>query len=91
MAGAVPVSYRLLEENNYQIDLDEIESKITDKTKVLILITPNNPTGGVLKREVLEKLSEIVIRHNLIVISDEIYEKMIYDGNVHTSIASLLV
>lgn len=89
MAGAIPVSYSLLEENNYQIDIDEIERKITDKSKVLVLISPNNPTGGVLQREILEKLSEIAIKHNLIVISDEIYEKIIYDGNIHTSIASL--
>lgn len=89
MAGAVPISYSLLEENYYQIDIGEIERKITDKTKALVLISPNNPTGGVLQRETLKKLSEIAIRHNLIVISDEIYEKIIYDGNTHTSIASL--
>lgn len=88
MIGAVPVSYNLLEENDYQLDLAEIESKINSKTKMIAIVSPNNPTGGVLGRDVLERLAEIAIRHNLIVLSDEIYEKIIYDGNVHYSIAS---
>lgn len=88
MVGAVPVSYSLLEENDYQLNLQEIESKITSKTKMIAIISPNNPTGGVLGKEVLAKLAAMAIKHNLIVLSDEIYEKIIYDGNVHYSIAS---
>ena len=88
MLGAVPVTYNLLEKNNYQLDLQEIESKITSKTKMIAIISPNNPTGGVLNKSVLEKLAAIAIKHNLIVLSDEIYEKIIYDGNVHYSIAA---
>lgn len=88
--GAVPVTYSLKEENNYQIDLDEVESKITEKTKMIVINTPGNPTGTVQNLETLQKLADIAIKHNLIVVSDEIYEKLIYDEGVkHVSIASL--
>jgi aminotransferase len=89
MLGAVPVSYNLLEENDYQIDTEEIEKNITNKTKMLVLISPNNPTGGVLGKDLLHKLAAIAIKHDLIVISDEIYEKIIYDGHKHFSIAEV--
>ncbi len=87
--GAVPVSYKLKEENDYQIDLDEIEGLITPKTKMLVINTPGNPTGVVQSRETLEKLAEIAKQHDLIVVSDEIYEKLVYDGAKHVSIAAL--
>lgn len=87
--GAVPVTYGLLEENDYQIDLEEIRSKITDKTKAIVLISPNNPTGGVLSRETLEELAKIAAEHDITVISDEVYERLLYDGEEHVSIASL--
>lgn len=87
--GAVPVSYKLREENDYQIDLDEIEGLITSKTKMLVINTPGNPTGVVQSRETLEKLAEIAKKHDLIVVSDEIYEKLVYDGAKHVSIAAL--
>lgn len=87
--GAVPVSYKLREENDYQIDLDEIEGLITPKTKMLVINTPGNPTGVVQSRETLEKLADIAKKHNLIVVSDEIYEKLVYDGAKHVSIAAL--
>lgn len=87
--GAKAVPYTLKEENDYQIDLEELESKITDRTKMIVIISPNNPTGGVLERDVLEKLADIAIRHDLWVMSDEIYEKLIFDGKKHISIASL--
>lgn len=87
--GAVPVSYSLKEENNYQMDADEIESLITDKTKMLVINTPSNPTGGVQSRETLEKIARLVEKHNLIVVSDEIYEKLTYGGVKHVSFASL--
>ena len=87
--GAVPVSYKLREENDYQIDLDEIEGLITSKTRMLVINTPGNPTGVVQSRETLEKLAEIAKKHDLIVVSDEIYEKLVYDGAKHVSIAAL--
>lgn len=87
--GAVPVSYKLREENDYQIDLDEIEGLITPKTKMLVINTPGNPTGVVQSYETLEKLADIAKKHDLIVVSDEIYEKLVYDGAKHVSIAAL--
>ena len=87
--GAVPVSYKLREENDYQIDLNEIEGLITPKTRMLVINTPGNPTGVVQSYETLEKLADIAKRHDLIVVSDEIYEKLVYDGARHVSIAAL--
>jgi aspartate aminotransferase/aminotransferase len=87
--NAVPVSYELKEENGYQLDLEEIRSKVTAKTRAIVLVTPNNPTGGVLCREVLQKLADLAIEKDLLVISDEVYERLIYDGTEHVSIASL--
>ena len=89
LLNAVPVTYELKEENGYQLDLDEIKSKITPKTRAIVIVTPNNPTGGVLSQETLEGLSKIVIENDLLVISDEVYERLIYDGEKHVSIASL--
>lgn len=87
--GAVPVSYKLREENDYQIDLNEIEGLITPKTRMLVINTPGNPTGVVQSRETLEKLADIAKKHDLIVVSDEIYEKLVYGEAKHISIASL--
>lgn len=87
--GAVPVTYSLKEENDYQIDFAEMESKITDKTKMIVVVNPSNPTGGVFSRETLEKLAEIAKAHDLLVVSDEIYAQLVYDGTEHVSIASL--
>ena len=85
--GAVPIFYTLKEENEYQLDLDEIRSKITDKA--LVLITPSNPTGGVLCERVLKELADIAIQHDLMVLSDEVYERLLYDDAEHRSIAAL--
>lgn len=87
--NAVPVSYELKEENGYQLDLDEIRSKVTVKTRAIVLVTPNNPTGGVLCRDVLQQLADLAVEKDLLVISDEVYERLIYDGTEHVSIASL--
>lgn len=89
LLGAVPVSCSLKEENDYQMDLEEIRSKTTDKTRALVMITPNNPTGSVLSEETLKGLAEIAIEKDLLVIADEVYERLIYDGLKHISIASL--
>lgn len=87
--GAVPVPYVLKEENGYQMDLDEIRSRITDKTKALVMVTPNNPTGSVLSRETLEGLAKIAIEKDILIFADEVYERLLYHGAEHISIASL--
>jgi len=89
MLGAVPVTYSLKEENGYQMDLDEVRAKITDKTKAIVIITPNNPTGGVLCLDTLQSLADLAIEKDLLVISDEVYERLIYGEEEHISIASL--
>lgn len=87
--NAVPVTYSLKEENGYQIDMDELRSKVTPKTKAVVIVTPNNPTGGVLSADTLKELADIAVKNDLYVISDEVYERLIYDGEKHVSIASL--
>ena len=89
LLGAKAVTYSLKEETGFQLDLDEIRAKITPKTRAVVIVTPNNPTGGVLSEEVLRELAEIVISNDLMVISDEVYERLIYDGAKHVSITSL--
>ncbi len=88
LAGAKPVIINLKAENEFRLTPDELESAITDKTKVLILAYPNNPTGAVMEREDLEKIAKIIIEKDLYVISDEIYSALTYKGE-HVSIASL--
>ena len=87
--GATPITYSLKEENNFQIDFEELESKITERTKMIVIVDPSNPTGGVFSEETLEKLADIAIKNDLLVISDEIYEQLTYDGTKHICIASL--
>ena len=87
-ARGVPVGCRLYEANGWRYDLDEVESKITPRTRVLYVNSPSNPTGGVLTRGDVERLAAIAREHNLWVISDEAYEDVIFDGE-HVSIASL--
>ena len=87
--GAVPVSYHLHEETGFQMDVTEIKAKITRRTKAIVLVTPNNPTGGVLEKDMLQRIANIAKENDLLVISDEIYERLIYDKAVHISIASL--
>ncbi len=87
-ARGVPVGYRLNASNGWRPDFDEVESKVTPKTRVLYLNSPNNPTGGVLTRADIERLAAIAHRHDLWVISDEAYEDVVFDGE-HISIASL--
>lgn len=89
LLGAVPVTYSLKEENGYQIDMQELRGKVTDRTKAVVIITPNNPTGGVLAQETLRELAGLAVGKDLMVISDEVYERLIYDGEQHLSIASL--
>ncbi len=84
--GARPVALPLREDKEFRFDLADLEARITKKTRMLIINTPQNPTGGILTREDVEGISEMAIRNNLIVLSDEIYSRMTYDGFQHTSI-----
>ncbi|HDZ89053.1 MAG TPA: pyridoxal phosphate-dependent aminotransferase [Deltaproteobacteria bacterium] len=78
--GVVPVPLHLLEGRGFSFDVDRIESLITPHTRLLILNSPHNPTGGILTRETLERIAEIVLRHDLWVYSDEVYSRMVHDG-----------
>ena len=89
LLGAKAVTYGLTEETGFQMDLEEVKAKITPKTRAIVIITPNNPTGGVLSEDVLKELAEIAVKNDLMVISDEVYERLVYDGAKHISIASL--
>lgn len=88
LADGVPVTIELKEENEFRLTKEELLEKITDKTKVLVLPFPNNPTGAVMRRCDLEDIAEVVIQHDLFVLSDEIYSELTYEGE-HVSIASL--
>jgi len=83
-----PVDYTLLEESSFQPDPEEIEEKITGKTKMILVASPSNPTGGVTRKNVLERIAELAIKHDLLVLSDEIYEKIVYPPAEHVSIAA---
>lgn len=88
LAGAKNVYINLKAENNFRLTAEELENAITDKTKILILPYPNNPTGAVMGKSDLEKIAKIVIEKDIFVISDEIYSELTYNGQ-HVSIASL--
>ncbi len=87
LADGVPVAIPLKEENKFKLTKKELEDAITDKTKILIMPFPNNPTGGIMTREDLQDICDVVIRHDLFVISDEIYSELTY-GREHVSIGS---
>ena len=88
LAGAKPVIIDLKAENEFRLTAEEIEAAVTDRTKVLILPFPNNPTGAIMERTDLEAIAEVIKKHDLIVMSDEIYGELTYKGK-HVSIASL--
>ncbi|MDP4174454.1 MAG: aminotransferase class I/II-fold pyridoxal phosphate-dependent enzyme [Bacteroidota bacterium] len=81
--------YYLDENNGWQPDIEDIKRKINDKTKAIILINPNNPTGSLYTVEILQQIIDIALEHNLVIFADEIYDKLLYDGKKHVSIASL--
>ena len=89
LAGGVAVTIDTKAENKFKLTAEELTEKITPKTKALILPYPNNPTGAIMEREYLEKIAPIIIKHNLIVITDEIYSELTYGDQPHVSIASL--
>ena len=88
LAGAKPVIINLKAENEFRLTAAELEEAITDKTKILILPFPNNPTGAIMEKKDLEAIAEVVLKHDLYVMSDEIYAELTYKGK-HVSIASL--
>ena len=88
LAGAKPVVINLKAENDFRLTAEELENAITEKTKVLILPYPNNPTGAIMEKEDLEKITEVIKKHDIFVMSDEIYAELTY-GKEHVSIVSL--
>ena len=88
-SGGITVPLITKEENSFKLDAETLENAITDKTKLLILPYPNNPTGAVMRKGELEEIAAIVIKHNLFVISDEIYSELTYGNEEHCSIASI--
>ncbi|MEY8323830.1 aminotransferase class I/II-fold pyridoxal phosphate-dependent enzyme [Lachnospiraceae bacterium 54-11] len=89
LAGGKAVHYLCDEEAEWYPDMDDIRKKITDRTKAIVIINPNNPTGAVYPREVLQEIVEIARQHQLIIFSDEIYDRLVMDDAVHIPIASL--
>lgn len=89
LAGGKPVHYICDEESDWYPDIEDIKSKITDRTKAIVIINPNNPTGAVYPEDILLKIADIAREHELMIFSDEIYDRLVMDGIKHTSIAAL--
>ncbi|MFE6868438.1 pyridoxal phosphate-dependent aminotransferase [Kitasatospora sp. NPDC057692] len=89
LAGGTAVHYRCDEQSEWYPDLADVEAKVTDRTRALVVINPNNPTGAVYPREVLEGLVGIARRHRLVIYADEIYDKILYDDAEHVPLAGL--
>ncbi len=82
--GGVPVTYRTIEEENWQPDVDDLRKKITPRTKFIVVINPNNPTGALYSDKVLKQIADIAGEYNLFIVTDEIYDLMTYDGTHHS-------
>ncbi len=89
MAGGTPVSLATYEKDDFRLTAEELEKKITPNSKVLLLPYPNNPTGGIMRKEDYEPIAEVVKKHDLFVICDEIYSELVYGGEKHYSFAAL--
>lgn len=89
LSGGTPVHYLCDEENGWNPSVEDIEAKITPRTKAIVVINPNNPTGAVYSRETLQQIVEVARKHSLLVLADEIYDRILYDGAQHISIAEL--
>jgi len=89
LSGGTPVHYRCDEASDWMPDIADMRARITPRTKAVVVINPNNPTGALYPESVLREIVQVAREHQLIVFADEIYDKTLYDGNVHTSIASL--
>ena len=89
LAGGTPVHYICDEEDEWNPSIEDIKSKVTDKTKAIVVINPNNPTGAVYSRETLQAIVDIAREHDLLLLADEIYDRILYDDAKHISLASL--
>ncbi|KXO99521.1 pyridoxal phosphate-dependent aminotransferase [Tsukamurella pseudospumae] len=89
LSGGTPVHYLCDEDNGWNPSVEDIEAKITPRTKAIVVINPNNPTGAVYSRETLQQIVEVARKHSLLVLADEIYDRILYDGAQHISIAEL--
>ncbi|WP_298827797.1 pyridoxal phosphate-dependent aminotransferase [uncultured Piscinibacter sp.] len=89
LSGGTPVHYLCDESSDWMPDIEDIRRKVTSNTKAIVVINPNNPTGALYPDSVLQQIVEVARAHQLIILADEIYDKTLYDGNTHTSIASL--
>lgn len=89
LAGGKVVTAPLDASNNYEIDAQAIEARITNKTRMIVLVNPANPVGRVFRRDELQALADLAIKHDLLIASDEVYDQITYDDNLHVSIASL--
>ncbi len=89
LAGGTAVHYRCNEDQNWQPDIEDIRSKITDKTRGIVVINPNNPTGALYSNEVLLEILELAREYNLVIMADEIYDRILYDDAVHTPMCTL--
>ncbi|MEE8669226.1 MAG: pyridoxal phosphate-dependent aminotransferase [Heyndrickxia coagulans] len=89
LAEGVPVFVEGKEENQYKITPEQLEKAVSPRTKAFVLNSPGNPTGMMYTREELEKLGEVCLKHDILIVSDEIYEKLVYGGNRHVSIATI--
>ncbi len=89
LSGGKAVHYICDEENNWYPDIEDIKSKITDKTKAIVVINPNNPTGAIYPKELLEQIVKLAVEHDLIIFADEIYDKIIYDDVPYTPMSTL--
>jgi alanine-synthesizing transaminase len=89
LSSGTPVHYRCDESSGWLPDIDDLKAKVSPRTKALVIINPNNPTGALYPESVLLQLIEVARQHQLIIFADEIYDKTLYDGETHTSIASL--
>ncbi|WP_297418070.1 pyridoxal phosphate-dependent aminotransferase [Thermococcus sp.] len=89
LAGGKPVEVPTYEENEFRLSVDDLEKHVTEKTRALILNTPNNPTGAVLMRKDIKEVADFAVEHDLMIFSDEVYEHFVYDGVKNHSIASL--
>lgn len=89
LSGGIPIPIETKEENDFKFDIKDLESALTPKTKAIILNSPSNPTGATYSLEELKDIADWAVKNNIFVISDEIYEKLVYDGYEHISIASL--
>jgi aspartate/methionine/tyrosine aminotransferase len=89
LIGGIPVPVAIRQENQFRLDPDELIAAVTPRTKLIVLNSPANPTGGVLTREDNERIAAVALERDLVVLSDEIYSRIVYDGTEHVSIAAL--